>query len=359
MNENNITPRKLYSRTSQNLCYLCHDNSAAIWYRIFTISGKSKRLNFKINAITGIALLETEEFHEKICKKCHDFVEKAYEFRVQCQQKCGAGSSHSLKRVISPPKVDPKKCNQIVNSPQSKKQLQFTAVNPQKVRVLGDITNTSVQNRETIQPDKLASVYHKLFDVFISEPLHNDECHYLHSAINTSLPSAIASNITKTDNVFFAVKGLILKDVDASCHGLCKKDNLSQLKNTDFDHMAQLNFDDIFNEIKNNSPFIIDMFNSVTGKCCSIEDTPHNLKVKYSFIYSILMNERWHALSLVQRVNTVLITEGGCSKKVSFYYLKSKKKLLRSISILKKATTNLCIVTDNCFLRNGNFTLKI
>jgi len=39
--------------------------------------------------------------------------------------------------------------------------------------------------------------------------------------------------------------------------------------------------------------------------------------VKYSFLYSILMNERWHELNLVKRVNTVLIIEGGCTKKVS------------------------------------------
>ena len=40
-------------------------------------------------------------------------------------------------------------------------------------------------------------------------------------------------------------------------------------------------------------------------------------QVKNSFLYSILMNERWHELNLVNRVNTVLIIEGGCTKKVS------------------------------------------
>ena len=75
---------------------------------------------------------------------------------------------------------------------------------------------------ETIRPDKLDSVYHKCFDVFISEPLHNDECNFLRNGINTSLPSAIANNITKTKNVFYAVKGLVMNDIDGACQSLVK-----------------------------------------------------------------------------------------------------------------------------------------
>ena len=38
------------------------------------------------------------------------------------------------------------------------------------------------------------------------------------------------------------------------------------------------------------------------------------------------MNERWHELNLVKCVNTVLVIEGGCTKKVSdIIYLTNKE----------------------------------
>jgi hypothetical protein len=78
--------------------------------------------------------------------------------------------------------------------------------------------------------------------------------------------------------------------------------------------MSEMDFDKIWEEIKSTSPFLIDIFNAVSG---AREPEP---QVKYSFIYSILMNVRWHELSVVQRVNTVLMIEGGCTKQVTFCY---------------------------------------
>ena len=64
--------------------------------------------------------------------------------------------------------------------------------------------------------------------------------------------------------------------------------------------------------MEKNIPFAISVMNAISGKSSTTED----LRVKYSFLYSILMIERWHELSVLKRVNTVLIIEGGCSKKV-------------------------------------------
>lgn len=49
--------------------------------------------------------------------------------------------------------------------------------------------------------------------------------------------------------------------------------------------------------------------NVVSNNGIDIESTKDKLKVKYSFLYSILISERWHELSLVKRVNTVLLIE--------------------------------------------------
>ena len=49
-----------------------------------------------------------------------------------------------------------------------------------------------------------------------------------------------------------------------------------------------------------------------------MENTGLDVRVKFYFIYSVLMNEKWQELSLymLKRVSTILITEGGCTKKV-------------------------------------------
>ena len=112
-------------------------------------------------------------------------------------------------------------------------------------------------------------------------------------------------------NVNYAIKSLIANHIGESCKKLCIKTNGSILYNTDYDSMAEFDFRMLFNEIKTHNPFLIDILNSVSGQHTSISETPLHLQVKYGFIYSILMNTRWHALSLLQRVNTVLMIDGG------------------------------------------------
>ena len=42
-------------------------------------------------------------------------------------------------------------------------------------------------------------------------------------------------------------------------------------------------------------------------------------RIKFCFVYSILMNIKWHKLSLMQRINTVSMIKGGGSKKVYIF----------------------------------------
>ena len=81
--------------------------------------------------------------------------------------------------------------------------------------------------------------------------------------------------------------------------------------------MKNFDFNKVWLELKTNFPFLVELMNAVSGKVNSDTETKLELQVKYSFFSSILMNERWHELNLVKRVNTVLIVESGCTKKVS------------------------------------------
>lgn len=80
--------------------------------------------------------------------------------------------------------------------------------------------------------------------------------------------------------------------------------------------MNNFDLNKVWVELKTSHLYLVEIMNAVSGKEKSAAEAKRELQVKYSFLYSILMNERWHELNLVKRVNSVLIIEGGCTKKV-------------------------------------------
>ena len=113
------------------------------------------------------------------------------------------------------------------------------------------------------------------------------------------------------DNVVDALWKLLAKHVSVSCAKLCKRSDSSVLYGNYYNSLKEFSFDKIWHELKATFPFLVDLMNAVAGEEKSIEDIRQGSRVKYSFLYSILMNERWHELNLVKRVNTVLVIEGG------------------------------------------------
>lgn len=80
--------------------------------------------------------------------------------------------------------------------------------------------------------------------------------------------------------------------------------------------MNNFDLNKVWVELKTSHLYLVEIMNAVSGKEKSAAETKRELQVKYSVLYSILMNERWHYLNLVKRVNKVLIIEDGCTKKV-------------------------------------------
>lgn len=106
----------------------------------------------------------------------------------------------------------------------------------------------------------------------------------------------------------------MLQLIAKNCRKLCtKKDLKSTLHNHTFDGMLSFSYSNIYDELKEKLPMLIKIFDAITGK--NVEEV-ESLKIKYSFVYAILMNCRWHELSVLQRFHTILAIEGGCSKKV-------------------------------------------
>ena len=99
-------------------------------------------------------------------------------------------------------------------------------------------------------------------------------------------------------NVVDALQKLLVKEASIACAKLCKRSGRSALYGNDYNSLNEFKFDKICED------FLVDLMNAVAGEEKSIEDTRQDLRVRYSFLYSILMSERWHELNLVKRVKT-------------------------------------------------------
>lgn len=157
---------------------------------------------------------------------------------------------------------------------------------------------------------------------FLAKPLTPSETASVDRSTSTKEPTAVAHIIkTKTPTVFYAIKRDIVNSLSESCSQLCRRKNGSILLEKSYEDMSDFDFDKVWKELVECHPFFLDVLNAIVGETCDLADTPPNLRVKHCFIYSILMIQRWHELSLLQRINTVLMISGGGSKQVYIYKL--------------------------------------
>ena len=109
--------------------------------------------------------------------------------------------------------------------------------------------------------------------------------------------------------------------------------------------LAEFNIDYLWGEILNNVPMLVKVLNAVAGQTFEIKEIKTELKVKYCFIYSILMNTGWNELSLFQRINSIMAIEGGCSKKVCIILLIFKLVSWFLLFVYKRETrSDVCLI---------------
>ena len=92
-------------------------------------------------------------------------------------------------------------------------------------------------------------------------------------------------------SVLSALKMAIVEEINSACKNLCKRSDGSVLYGNSYENLKEFDFENVWNEMETNIPFVIDIMNAVSGKGGSIEDVKNELRVKFSFVYSILMNE--------------------------------------------------------------------
>ncbi|XP_057312277.1 uncharacterized protein LOC130653781 [Hydractinia symbiolongicarpus] len=306
------TPKKVY-KGGKGVCRICaEETSAHHLTRIFSKSGKEKSLHHKIFRTCGLNVSEFELLPTTICLKCDRFINKMFDFQNNVQQqqihlqqqttvkRCAAFSPNQQSK---PKKINIKNENYPVqkNCFQSKKSLQFTP--------LLNITNeTDIKSNTKILPKELGKTKQPQND-FITE----DQEKKIITALQTRTIDIIITTIKNNcPKLIDAIKQLATDEISTTCKNLCKKSGGSVLFEKNCDEMMFFKESNLWSEVTQYNPFLIDILTTVAGR----KHIEHDLQIKLCFIYSILMQHRWHELSLMQRIYTVLVIEGGCSKQL-------------------------------------------
>ena len=106
-------------------------------------------------------------------------------------------------------------------------------------------------------------------------------------------------------------KANILKELSEKCTELCKKNTPSILRKNQYPDMASFDWNSVLIEISQRCPILLDVMTTTIGS----KLTPNTIP-SICLCYGILMQKRNHDLSLIQRINTILLAEGNAKKQV-------------------------------------------
>ena len=136
----------------------------------------------------------------------------------------------------------------------------------------------------------------------------------LQEAINIGELPVITSAIVSVNSLKQNVKDNLLHELDEECKHLCLRSEPSELRMNKFCDMVGFEWKKLSSEMSSRCPFLLDVHLIVMNK--SKEELTQIIP-RLGLCYAILMQTRNRELSLVQRLNTVLLTHGNAKKEVS------------------------------------------
>ncbi len=95
----------------------------------------------------------------------------------------------------------------------------------------------------------------------------------------------------------------------------------SVLRRRDYNGMSNLNFVEIAEEMKRLCPTMYKVLSATLG-LHDDEKTEKNGNMVLALIYSLIMFRHFKELSLIQRVNTILLIDSGANLKVQHSFLR-------------------------------------
>jgi hypothetical protein len=131
-------------------------------------------------------------------------------------------------------------------------------------------------------------------------------------------PSVIAEAMYNMPEVKKCIKTLVLKNIDIQCKKLCvkTKGTPSVLRTTSESQKRLESFKwiDILHELKDRAPDILDFLVTIAIPS-KLKNTGRQIPPLCT-AFGILMNQRSRELSLVQKLNSVILGLGNATKKV-------------------------------------------
>lgn len=136
-----------------------------------------------------------------------------------------------------------------------------------------------------------------------------DTVNKLTNALQTKLPSIIVSTMYNVASLKLQFKARLLQELDADCIELCKRKKPSVLRKNKYPDMVDFSWDALFEELQSRCPILLDSMSTVVNSKKKCDVIP-----PIGLCYGILMQQRNHELSLIQRINTILFSEGNAKK---------------------------------------------
>lgn len=147
-------------------------------------------------------------------------------------------------------------------------------------------------------------------------PLTLSEQEKVCAAVMKTTPKQIASAIMGIPVIEQCVKGIIIDKMNKDCKMLCSKKSPSVLRTPRAKHskLAKVfSWHDILNEMKERAPDILNILTTIAAPKLKL----HGQQVPpICMAYALLMNTRNRELSMVQKMNTVVIGAGHATEKV-------------------------------------------
>ena len=141
--------------------------------------------------------------------------------------------------------------------------------------------------------------------------LEADILQKLTTAVKTGVPSVVVDVIYSVPSLKTIFKANILQELNEKCTELCKKNTPSILRKNQYPDMVGFDWNSILNEISQRCPLLLDVLATTIGSKLTPKTIP-----SICLCYGILMQKRNHDLSLIQRINTILLAEGNAKKQV-------------------------------------------
>jgi hypothetical protein len=159
----------------------------------------------------------------------------------------------------------------------------------------------------------------------------------------------IASTVAGINGIRQHFIDKLLNEIKQQCKKLRARSSPSVLRKTGFSGMTEFDWQKLISEMSTKCPLLLDVILAAMNHAPT--EATIDIAPRIGMCYAIMMQARNHELSLVQRMNTILLVEGNARKKVIIliiflfiawcrllvvFYLQSIRETLLTTGTLKK-----------------------